>query len=70
MNNKVFIANIHWLKPAEGGRKSPIPMNNEKYAPIVSVDGQQTFLGSSFGLLCNSFEVVGDFNTFGIRAIS
>lgn len=63
MNNKVFIAKLNWLKSSEGGRKSPIPMNMEKYCPIVSVEGQRTFSGSDFGLLCNSFERIGEFNT-------
>ncbi len=63
MNNKVFVANINWVKPADGGRVLPIPMNNERYCPIVSVDGQNTFLGSAFGLLCNSFKLIGEYNT-------
>lgn len=63
MNSKVFIANINWLKSSEGGRKLPIPMNREKYCPIVAVEGQRTFSGSDFGLLCNSFERTGEFST-------
>ena len=65
MNKKVFLANINWVKPTEGGRVLPIPMNNEKYCPIVSVDRQITSLGGSgvFGLLCNSFKLIGEYNT-------
>ena len=63
MNNKVFIANINWVKATEGGRILSIPMNNERYCPIVSVDGQKTFLDSVFGLLCYSFKLIGEYNT-------
>ncbi len=49
MNDKVFIANITWLKPSEGGKKPPIPMNTDKYCPLVSVDGT-TFLWGAFGV--------------------
>ena len=35
-------------------------MNNEKYCPIVAVDGQQVFSGVSYGLLCYSYEKIED----------
>ncbi len=63
MNNRVFIANITWLKPSEGGRKSPIPIHTDKYCPLVSVDGQNIFSGSAWGLVCYSFKLIGEYNT-------
>lgn len=60
MNNNVFIARIYWLTSNQGGRIQGIPMNNEKYCPIVAVDGKQVFSGSSYGLLCYSYEEIGD----------
>lgn len=63
MNNKVFIANLTWLKPSKGGRKLPIPMNTDKYCPLVSVDKQKITLGSAWGLVCYSFEIIGEYNT-------
>ena len=60
MNDKVYIAKIYWLSPDQGGRKQGIPMNNEKYAPWVSVDGKQVFSGSTFSLLCYSYEKLSD----------
>lgn len=63
MNNKVFIADIHWVHPMECGKQMPIPMNQKKYAPLVAVDGQLVVLGSVWSLLCYSFEKKGDFET-------
>lgn len=63
MKNKVFIADIYWLSPNEGGRKTPIPMNQRQYAPLVSVDGQLVVLNSTWSLLCYSFEKKSDFET-------
>lgn len=60
MNNDVFIAKIYWLTLNQGGRIQGIPMNNEKYCPIVAVDGKQVFSGSSYGLLCYSYKKIGD----------
>ena len=63
MNHNVYVAYIDWLKPSEGGRQLPIPMNNKKYCPIVAVDGIKEYLGSSYGLLCNSFKKIEEFRT-------
>lgn len=63
MNEKVFKASINWIKPTDGGRKLPIPMFNEKYCPIVSVDGKKNLSGSVYGIICYSFELVNDFQT-------
>lgn len=64
MNNKVFMAKLHWTQANEGGRLLPIPMNNEKYCPIVSVAGQKLFNGSAYSLICNNFKLLDDHNTF------
>lgn len=63
MNKKVFVAKIHWLKPNEHGRLLPIPMNNEKYCPIISVDGQRLFNGSEYSVICNNFKLIDECNT-------
>ena len=63
MDNKVFIADIHWLRPTEGGRQTPIPMNKKDYAPLVAVDGQSVALCSSWSLLCYSFKRIGEYET-------
>lgn len=63
MNNKVYIAKINWLKFEQGGRRQGIPMYNEKYCPIVSVDGKQVFAGSVYGLLCYSYKQLDDYTS-------
>ena len=63
MKNNVFIADIHWLSPSEGGRQLPIPMNQKQYAPLVAVDGQLEVLNNTWSLLCYSFEKKDDFET-------
>lgn len=60
MNEKVFVAKISWIHSNQGGRKQGIPLHNEKYCPVVAIDGIQVFSGSSYGLLCYSFEKIGD----------
>lgn len=60
MNDKVFVAKIYWISSNQGGRKQGIPLHNEKYCPVVAVDGKRVFSGSSYGLLCYSFEKIGD----------
>jgi hypothetical protein len=63
MNDHVFIAKIKWLTEEQGGRKQGIPMKNEKYCPLVAVDGKREFLGGAFGLLCYSYEKIGENTT-------
>lgn len=60
MNDKVFIAKIYWIPSNQGGRKQGIPLHNEKYCPIVAVDGKKVFSGSLYGLLCYSFNKIND----------
>ena len=60
MNEKVFIK-IYWLRPDQGGRKQGIQLHMKKYGPIVSVDGKKVFSGSSFSLLCYSFEQLSEY---------
>lgn len=45
-----YIAEINWLKPEEGGRKSQIPLNTNKYAPQIRFEGLQ---GSWSVVVCN-----------------
>lgn len=61
MNEKVFIAKIYWLRPNQGGRKQGVPLHMKKYCPIVSVDGKKLFSGSTYGLLCYSFEQLSEY---------
>lgn len=63
MDNKVFIADIHWLRPTEGGRQTSIPMNKKDYAPLVAVGGQSLALGNSWSLLCYSFKKKDEYET-------
>lgn len=63
MNEKVFVAKIYWLKPDQGGRKQGVPLHIKKYCPIVSVDGEKIFSGSTYGLLCYSFEELSEYVT-------
>lgn len=63
MENGVFIADIHWLRPDEGGRQTPVPMKQKRYGPLVAVDGQRIVGGSAWSLLCYSFEKKSDFET-------
>lgn len=58
MNDKVFIAKIHWLSFEQGGRKHGVPLHNDKYCPTVAVDGKHIFNGSEYGLLCYSYEKI------------
>ena len=60
MNNKVFDAEIYWISANKGGRKQGIPLYNEKYCPVVAVEGKKVFSGSIYGLLCYSYEKIGD----------
>lgn len=61
MNEKVFIAKIYWLRPNQGCRKQGVPLHMKKYCPIVSVDGKKFFSGSTYGLLCYSFEQLSEY---------
>lgn len=63
MKRKVYVADLNWLKPSEGGRQLPIPMHNNKYCPIVAVDGIKDYLGSSFSLICDSFQKIEELRT-------
>lgn len=60
MDNNVFIAKIYWIHPNQGGRREGIPLYHDKYCPIVAIDGKRVFAGSMYGLLCYSYEKIGD----------
>ena len=59
MNNKVFFAKIMWLSKEQGGRKDGIPIGLKQYAPQVVIDGTKVFNGSTWSLICYSFELIG-----------
>lgn len=61
MNDKVFVAKISWLTADQCGRKQGVPLYNDKYCPIVSVDGEKVFNGSTYGLLSYSFKRLADY---------
>ena len=63
MNDKVFVAKISWLTADQCGRKQGVPLYNDKYCPIVSVDGEKVFSGSTYGLLSYSFKRLADYET-------
>ena len=54
-----YIAEISWLKPEEGGRKSQIPFHTNKYAPQIRFDGLQ---GSWSVVVCN-YKKIEEFKT-------
>lgn len=63
MSSKVFVADIHWLRPTEGGRQTPVPMHQPTYAPLVTVDGRSSRMGSAWSFLCYAFEQKDDYQT-------
>ena len=56
MHKKVFVAEITWLTKEQGGRTGGIPMKAPKYAPLIAIDGKNVFNGSSWSVICYSFE--------------
>ena len=58
MNNKVFSARITWLTSSQGGRKGPIPFENNRYMPIISINGNTNFEGNAWSVICYSYEFI------------
>ena len=58
MNDKVFSARVTWLTNSQGGRKGPIPFENNKYVPIISIDNNIIFEGNAWSIVCYSYEFV------------
>ena len=54
-----YIAEITWLKPKEGGRKTAAPFNSDKYGPQIRFDG----LKGSWSLIVCNYQKLGEFKT-------
>ena len=61
----VYEATLVWATPEEGGRKGPIPMENNKYAPLIGIKGQMTFNGCAWSIICYNYEKTSDYTTRG-----
>lgn len=59
MNRQTFKAIVRWIPNA---RKSGIPFKNNKYAPLIEIDGKKEFEGNAWSVICYSFEFI-DSNT-------
>lgn len=55
----IYIAKINWIKPENGGRKSPIPFNTDRYAPRIVLDQN---IGN-WSLVVNNFTFLDNFVT-------
>ena len=61
----VYEATLVWATPEKGGRKGPIPMENNKYAPLIGIKGQTTFYGCAWSIICYNYEKTSDYTTRG-----
>ena len=59
----VYEATLVWAAPENGGRKGPIPMENNKYAPLIGIEGQMTFNGCVWSIICYNYEETSEFTT-------
>lgn len=59
----VYEATLVWAAPENGGRKGPIPMENNKYAPLIGIKGQMTFNGCARSIICYNYEQTSEFTT-------
>ena len=59
----VYEATLVWAAPENGGRKGPIPMENNKYAPLIGIKGQMTFNGCAWSIICYNYEETSEFTT-------
>ncbi len=59
----VYEATLVWATPGEGGRKGPVPMENNKYAPQIGIKGQTTFNGCAWSIICYNYEKTSDYTT-------
>lgn len=63
MNKQVFDAVIKWLSKEEGGRILEIPFKETKYAPQIVINGERVINGSSWSVLCYSYEFLEPLKT-------
>ncbi len=61
----VYEATLVWATPEKGGRKGPVPMENNKYAPLIGIKGQKTFNGCAWSIICYNYEKTSDYTTRG-----
>ena len=59
----VYEATLVWASPENGGRRGPIPMENNKYAPLIGIKGQMTFYGCAWSMICYNYEETSEFTT-------
>ena len=59
----VYEATLVWASPENGGRKGPIPMKNNKYAPLIGIKDQMTFNGCAWSMICYNYEETSEFTT-------
>lgn len=59
----VYEATLIWASPENGGRKGPIPMENNKYAPLIGIKSQITFNGCVWSIICYNYEKTSEFTT-------
>ena len=59
----VYEATLVWATPEKGGRKGPVPMENNKYAPLIGIKGQKTFYGCAWSIICYNYEKTSDYTT-------
>lgn len=48
MNRQTFKAIVRWIPNA---RKSGIPFKNNKYAPLIEIDGKKEFEGNAWSVI-------------------
>ena len=61
----VYEATLVWATPEKGGRKGPVPMENNKYAPLIGIKGQKTFNGCAWSIICYNYEKTSNYTTRG-----
>ena len=59
----VYEATLVWASPENGGRKGPIPMKKNKYAPLIGIKGQKIFNGCAWSIICYNYEETSEFTT-------
>lgn len=57
-----YLAKIYWLTKEQGGRLNPIPMNYDKYAPLIRIAGETQ--DNNWSILVNNFELIDSTTTF------
>ena len=63
MNNKVFEAKINWVSKENGGRNYGVPFKINNYAPLISIGGNKVFNGSTWSIICYSYEYTASLTT-------